>query len=49
MKKGQKIQYRWNNKIKTGIIEWIEPENNKMPYRKIKFTNGNVITDSSLI
>ncbi len=35
--------------IKTGIVEWEEPIDHKMPYRKIKFTNGDLITDRQLI
>ena len=49
MKKGQTIKYKWfYTEIKTGIIEWIEPKDNKMPYRKIKLTNGDIITENSI-
>ena len=49
MKKGQKVKYTYYDKIKVGTIEWIEPKDIKMPYRKMKFTNGDVVTEASLI
>lgn len=49
MEIGDKIKYKTYSDTKEGIIEWIEDFASRRPFRKIKLTNGDLITVSQII